>query len=161
MNPINLSNPAFRFHKDGTTASNDDYIQDKITENTTIGLGSQMSYSTAIAEYKITNPDGLTYVYGLPVFSKNEIGVSVGIKEDLIGILNGCSPSGGTTVPPAAIFNEHLIKTSANAIQGEQISVYGDLVKNKTIVGERKDVPYPTSYLMTELFTPDCFLFSY
>jgi hypothetical protein len=146
------------FHKDGTAANGDNYLADRVNDSKI--QGSLHKYHSSIAEYKITNPDGNTYIYGLPVYSKNEIAVSFGIKDDQEGSISGCAPSSPNITPPATIYNDHLVKVGTktgptSAILGEAIGNYGALDQNKSVVGERKDVPYPTTYLMTEVLSTD------
>jgi hypothetical protein len=79
-----------------------------------------------IGELTTFNEDGLRYVYGQPVYSRKE----GSLKYDLQNI-------------------------SAGAVD-HNYTVYRDVTKNiKTKVGEERDVPYATSYLLTDITTPD------
>lgn len=84
------------------------------------------SSSNQIGEFSIVNEDGNRYNYGVPVLSKNEKNLQV----DLIGV-NG-----------SQIENKFL--------------VYRDITgTTKTKVGEERDAPYATSYLLTGITSPD------
>lgn len=136
------------FNKNSNTGA----FANHIGINNLITTSTQL-YEKSVAEYMITNPEGVSYVYGLPVFSKDETAVSVGIRDDINGSFAGCSsPTPLSSTSPATIYQEYLAKT-VSAIPGE--NNYSVLTDNKIIVGETKVVPYPTSYLLTQIFTPD------
>lgn len=79
-----------------------------------------------IGEFSIVNEDGNRYNYGIPVLSKDEKNLQVDLKG----------------VPAANIENKFL--------------VYRDITENTdTRVGEERETPYATSYLLTEITSPD------
>lgn len=82
--------------------------------------------SSQIGEFSIVNEDGNRYNYGIPVLSKDEKNLQV----DLKGVL------------ASNIENKFL--------------VYRDITgSTDTKVGEERSTPYATSYLLTEITSPD------
>lgn len=85
--------------------------------------------SDGIAEFGITKENGLTYVYGLPIYSVEESNFQFGL--------------GGV---------------SAGDIEDNYVAYkYVDLDNpgDNTVVGEVKKTPYASSYLMTEILSSD------
>lgn len=79
-----------------------------------------------IGEFSIVNEDGNRYNYGIPVLSKDEKNLQVDLKG----------------VPASNIENKFL--------------VYRDITgSTDTKVGEERSTPYATSYLLTEITSPD------
>ncbi|MBS1636297.1 MAG: hypothetical protein JST26_10295 [Bacteroidetes bacterium] len=82
------------------------------------------NYGSQIGEFATVNEDGNTYVYGLPVTSKNERNLSYDMQ-------------GATQVS-----NRFIAYKSTNGT-------------NKMMVGTESLDPYATSYLLTQITTPD------
>ncbi len=105
------------------------YTKDKATRKFVNRTGGDSNpISDGIGEIVIFNEDGQRYVYGLPVYSKNEINMHYGLQRD----------------GPRQIEENYL--------------AYRDISDNSkipTIVGEERREPYATSYLLTEITTPD------
>lgn len=90
-----------------------------------------------IGEFAITKGDGVRYVYGLPVYSKNEANLQLGLQgmrgED--------------------IENNYLAYryVPVKKLAGGNVQKH----MNLTVVGEESPAPYATSHLMTEILSPD------
>lgn len=80
-----------------------------------------------VGEFAITNESGNTCVYGLPVYSRNEKNLQYGLE--------------GTA--PGNIKQNYL---AVKSITPERADV---------VVGEERDLPYASTYLLTEILTPD------
>lgn len=81
-----------------------------------------------IGEIITTNEDGYTYTFGLPVFARNEANLQYGFKQ-----INPGDIEGGLIV--------HKDVEDASSI--------------KFKVGEERNAPYATSYLLTGITSPD------
>ncbi len=81
--------------------------------------------SDQIGELVVFNEDGTRYTYGLPVYSRNEKNLQYGVQG---------ATSGQVT-------NNYL--------------VHKNVSNSETKVGEERDVPYATSYLLTSIVSPD------
>ncbi|MBL4753568.1 MAG: hypothetical protein JKY52_08270 [Flavobacteriales bacterium] len=86
------------------------------------------SVLNGVGEFAIFNEGGMRYVYGLPVYSRNEIN----LRYDMDGV-------SGTNI-------------DNNYLAYKDIS---DMKNIKSKVGEERNAPYATSYLLTEITTPD------
>ncbi len=86
---------------------------------------SESCLQSQIGEYSIVNEDGQRYTYSLPVFSRNDKSLAYGI--------------------PASV-----------AWSNNSYLVYHNVASSQsTIVGETYNSPYATTYLLTEITTPD------
>lgn len=85
----------------------------------------RISLPSGVGEVVAYNTDGNRYVYGLPVYARNESNM----QYDLRGI------------SASAIKNRHL--------------AYKNIENPKSQIGEINNSPYATSYLVTEITTPD------
>lgn len=83
--------------------------------------------SDGVGEFTTFNEDGNRYVYGLPVYSRKE----GNLQYDLENVLAS--------------------KIDSNYLAYRDVSTFG----LKTKVGEERDAPYATSYLLTEITSPD------
>jgi hypothetical protein len=82
---------------------------------------------SGIGEFEITSPAGMRYLYGLPVYSRMEKNLQFGLDGlDRSQIINN--------------FIAHKSVTPATA---------------DVVVGEERDSPYASMYLLTETTTPD------
>jgi len=86
---------------------------------------SESCLQSQIGEYSIVNEDGLRYSYSLPVFSRNDKNLAYGI-------------------PSSLAWNDNSYLVYHN-VTGSQTS----------IVGETYNSPYATTYLLTEITSPD------
>lgn len=82
----------------------------------------------SIVEFSTINEDGQRYVFGLPVFSRNEQDMQFGVQ--------------GT--PPDKIKNNYLVYRNIDRNDDSAIAI-----------GEVRKEPYAASYLLTEITTPD------
>ncbi|MDT3740733.1 MAG: hypothetical protein RO257_14675 [Candidatus Kapabacteria bacterium] len=85
----------------------------------------QPSLNKQILEFSITNNDGANYTYGLPVFSRNEADLNYG-------------PSGNN------IYNNK-----------SQIAFGATPLIADKVVGQERNAPYVSMYLLTSISTPD------
>ena len=102
-----------------TTHKNMVYNDDEIANN--------------IREISIWKEDGKQYVYGIPVYNRNELNVQVGVAGDIDG--------------NAYIIEQNTSEDNIGEIAGN----------NKTIVGDYKPTPYANTYLLTQITNPDYF----
>lgn len=89
---------------------------------------SESSIEDGIGEVVMYNEAGLRYNYGLPIYAKNEANMRYGLKES----------------DDANIENNYL--------------VYKDISNTSSIdmvVGEKCNTPYATTFLLTDITTPD------
>ena len=89
----------------------------------------------AIAEIVATNKDGLIYVYGLPVYERKEKSIQYSFKKDELDFSSNFSFS-----------EDGLIATVKSSFSE------GDA---KRKVGQSDENSYPTTYLLTQILTPD------
>ncbi|UTW61200.1 hypothetical protein KFE98_14410 [bacterium SCSIO 12741] len=82
----------------------------------------------AVGEFAIWNEDGNRYLYGLPVYSRNEKNLNYGL--------------GG--VSAASIDSNHTVHATFDKPKDAEV-----------VIGEERDAPYSTMYLLTEITTPD------
>lgn len=80
-----------------------------------------------IGEFRTTNEDGMSYTFGLPVYSRNEVNMQYGFKE----------------VQASSIDFNHLMY--ANTVS-DNISIKA---------GQETQTPYATAYLLTSITSPD------
>jgi hypothetical protein len=80
-----------------------------------------------IGEIVTVNTDGNRYVYGLPVYARNEKNLQLGVAD----------------------VNTTQVDSMYRVYEGRS---NGDAT---TIIGQERDAPYATSYLLTEITTPD------
>lgn len=87
-----------------------------------------------IGEFSVVNADGNRYNFGLPVYSRNEVTVSYDVQT-----------------PPDA--GKNIVKKSVSLKGFKDAEVANGNVK--VVKGEAHPDPYPSSYLLTEITTPD------
>lgn len=83
-----------------------------------------------VGEFAITKEDGTTYVYGLPVYAREEAELQFGVQ--------------GISASQIDDFNFHVYKHRTL-----------DESADYSIVGEVRKSPYPSMYLLTEILSPD------
>lgn len=115
---------------------NDDYsaVTDGIryktyNKQTTVeNLVDRSNIGKQVGEFSVTNEDGNRYVYGLPVFSRKERNLQFGLQG-----------------------------LSASNIQNRYVAYKNitPLANQKTVVGEERQQPYASTYLLTEITDPD------
>jgi hypothetical protein len=94
---------------------------------------------TSLREMKITNTDGIAYVYGLPVYTRNETNLQFDVKPNQV---------------PAdryLAYKPNGLKKSTTNTDAYEV----DLTKSTAVTGEIRPVPYATHYLMTQIVTAD------
>jgi hypothetical protein len=99
------------------------------------GTNGTEKLQDGIAQVRVTNPDGVRYVYGLPSYVMNERNMSYGVK--------GTSP---------VLEHNNLVYQDVVASGGPSSS---DILKNKTVIGQELDGSYTSTYLMTQINTYD------
>lgn len=92
----------------------------------------------SIVELAVTNTDGMNYVYGQPVFTRNDVNMQFDVKYD--DYTNRDFNYIAYTGTPVGI------TSTANIINTDS---------HKTAVGEVRKVPYTSAYLLTQITTPD------
>lgn len=90
-------------------------------------LVDRSTVRNGIGELVVYNEDGMRYTYGLPVYARKEIN----LQYDLQGVAG------------SEIDNNYLAYRNI------------DLSELKSKVGEERDAPYATSFLLTEITSPD------
>jgi hypothetical protein len=93
-----------------------------------------------IVELAVTNPDGMNYVYGQPVFTKNDVNMQFDVDHNASSLRDYDYIAYKPQSEPVGI------GSNTNII---------DLSKHKTAVGEVRKVPYTNNYLLTQITTPD------
>lgn len=88
---------------------------------------TKTSMKDQIGEFSVVGEDGQSYVYGLPVYSRNERNYQFG----LAGLSRG------------RIDRNHIARRSTTPADAE------------VVAGEERDAPYASSYLLTEITTSD------
>lgn len=90
--------------------------------------------SNAIAEIVATNKDGLIYVYGLPVYERNEKSIQYGLKF------------GDYSTSQATFSEDGMVATLTGS--------FSELGSSRKM-GQSDGNMYPTTYLLTQILTPD------
>jgi hypothetical protein len=110
----------------GSNPSNKSYNKNKYVNT----LAARGFNTTLIGELAVFNESGNRYVYALPVFCKNEKNISYSLERSLL----------------ERIDQNQIVyyKTGSNLDSKASIKV-----------GQSQDVPYASSYLLTEITTPD------
>lgn len=91
-----------------------------------------------IGEFSITNKDGNVYVYGLPVYTRNETSVSYGITK---------ANSSNTT-------NNKIIYSAKKLKSDKDYDGTGE-EPEEVVMGSQKREPYATTFLLTLITSPD------
>ncbi len=91
------------------------------------GSSSYINPNSGLSTFEIYNDEGNKYVYSLPVYNKNELNIQVDIDN---------------AIPQ----NNYLVAHDANE---------SDPIVNKTVVGEKRSTPYASSYLLTQIISPE------
>jgi hypothetical protein len=92
----------------------------------TKGAAAWMTQDKAIAEFRITNDGGRQYTYGLPVYARKEVSMQYGMQG-----------------------------TKAINVHNNFLVYADDKTNTDTQVGQVRNGAYATSYLLTEITTPD------
>ncbi len=92
----------------------------------------------AVAELSVHNSDGIQYVYGLPVYTRNETNVQVDVK-------------------PADVPADNYLAYQPLALRNNGGQYALDVAGNThtAATGEIRNTPYTSAYLLTQIFTPD------
>jgi hypothetical protein len=88
--------------------------------------------SNGIAEISIVNESGSNYIYGLPVFNRKEASLQVDAKSQ-------AAKDGYLAYQPLHLNSEAEV----------------DVREHELITGQIKKVPYASTYLITQILTPD------
>lgn len=99
--------------------------------------------SDGIGEFSITRDDGMTYVYGLPVYNRGEVDMSYGLfglsEQNIYNNFLGyktVAPLRETSANPAGLFNDQF-------------------AHNENLNGIEYPTPYASTFLLTEIVSPD------
>lgn len=79
-----------------------------------------------IGEVSVTNPNGVTYVYGLPVYSRAELDITYT----------------GSSARNNVAHNNRLVRYPLDRVKGSRVQEY-------------RAAPYAHTFLLTEIYTPD------
>jgi hypothetical protein len=90
-----------------------------------------------IGEFSIVNKDGNTYVYGLPVYTRNETNVNFGITQ----------ANSNNTSDNKIIYNAKTLKSDNSYGNGDE--------PTEVVIGNQKREPYATTFLLTLITSPD------
>lgn len=103
-----------------------------------------------VREFSTVNKDGMMYVYGLPVFSKNEASITYNASAVSTGYTSDNSPN------PYKIEGDVIDGFNADNIANDATDVITDTDNNVvTKVGQVVAAPYASTYLLTAITTPD------
>ena len=97
-----------------------------------------------ITELSVHNSDGLQYIYGQPVFNRNETNLQFSIPEGASTENHYLSYTGSTPLPLRKINGQYEVDTDAS-----------DSDSYRTISGEIRQSPYATNYLITQILSHD------
>ncbi|WP_299461809.1 hypothetical protein [uncultured Microscilla sp.] len=100
--------------------------------------------ATAITELKVTNKNGLNYVYGTPVFNRNVSTFQVDANL----------PATQKDKDHFLMYRPFALKQAGNEYEVDVDHAVHDYA-NAKVVGEVKPAPYATNYLLTSITTPD------
>lgn len=137
------------FHPTPATPTNSSYIQShtaqelintstiKFDKNIINNINSVnvIGNPKSIVELSVHNADGMRYIYGQPVFTKNE----ANLQFDVTG-------------SDQKDFNYIAYKQDALPLKADGSVAVN---QNNIIVGEVRKTPYVTNYLLTQITTPD------
>jgi hypothetical protein len=98
---------------------------DALRERPASGNAGGGQQSQAVAEFRLTNDGGRQFTYGLPVYARNELSMQYGVQG----------------VSASSVINNFL--------------VYKGQTDKEIMMGQRRNGAYATSYLLTEITTPD------
>lgn len=138
---LSSHNSILRQSKDIAYNSNEDLFYD----NKNIRRFSKISkYLTGvdddiITEFKIVNEDGKKFIFGLPVFSRNEKNLSYGIEK----IKNSTNSDKMAYTINGKIIFQNITPEKDDFTQ----------IAPKVILGQEMDAPYVGSYLVTEILS--------
>jgi hypothetical protein len=104
-----------------------------------------------IREFSTVNKDGMTYVYGLPVFSKNEASITYNASAVSTNYATSENPN------PYKIEGDVITNFNTTNIDDDEADVIDDN-NNADVVtkmGQVVAAPYASAYLLTAITTPD------
>lgn len=116
---------------------------DKLSES--IDINTYTEATNYIREVKVTKPNGAKYIYGVPVFAGGEKNLSVGLMQ--------------TSTIPKRDYNSPertaLQEIEPLTVENDYVFSGDNILKNAIVSGESIDEPYATSYLLTQIVSPD------
>jgi hypothetical protein len=89
---------------------------------------------SGIGEISIHTQEGNQYIYGVPTYTRNESQLQFGIKN-------------------ASIYDNYIAYQDVAFMPNDLYTP--DRSKHETVIGEVKKVPYATSYLLSQIISPD------
>ncbi|GEM_PF-870403 len=116
-------------------------LLDKMTESEEVNNETSPNF---IREIKVTKPNGSKYIYGVSVVAKNEKSLSVGLASTSLQLKRDFTSS-----QRSAMGNIEPVTVTNDLVYSE------DILKNQVVVGEENSEPYATSYLLTQIVSPD------
>lgn len=132
---------AYHTHQDIQNAGNSTaYLFNKNLDYATLPGRNAGQNPHGIAEVSVHNPSGLHYVYGQPVYARNETNLQVHVNQN-----------------NASIENNYLayLRKPLRLVPNQGNYLMNQLQEYDVLMGEIRTVPYATNYLLTEITTPD------
>ena len=91
--------------------------------------GDDSEYKDVLGEFSIINEVGLNYVYGLPLYVRNEKTLNIDVEQELAD--------------------------EANYLAYKKTYVGKNVMDNRVVIGESSPKPYASNYLLTQITTPN------
>ncbi|MES2730611.1 MAG: hypothetical protein V4714_02645 [Bacteroidota bacterium] len=120
------------FYNSSERIKNDNLRFNKTSTQGTANTGNEKG----VAEIAVTNANGANYVYGLPVYNRNETTLQVDIAS---------------TERP----QDRYLAYKNISLKKEGTRYVVDHTQHKTAIGEVRPVPYTSAYLLTQIVTAD------
>ncbi len=146
-NEDKVSNSSFidlHTYEDITTNSKPFFNRSLILDESYFVNNNGNDNTKAIVEASIRNSDGINYVYGQPVFNRNDLNMQFNINP----------PRSSSSSPPEDLKDPY----NYLAYRSTSINNLYDVTNNSSgeqHIGEVRKVPYASNYLLTQLTTAD------
>lgn len=101
-----------------------------VTSNSTVDTGDSR-IQDKIGEIVVNQSNGSRFIYGIPVFSRHEKNLSIGLNSENVSL------------PTITVENNHLAYSNIG------------ISNASTIIGEERKAAYPSAYLLTAITTAD------
>lgn len=110
------------------------------------GLDKNVTAQNAdiLTELEVTNKDGVRYVYGMPVFSRNETNLQI----------DGNSSDSQIDNNRFLLYRNISLRQTGDKYDLDLNTANHDY-PNARVIGEVRNVPYANNYLVTSITTPD------
>ncbi len=144
------TNKAMLHNKDG---SNNYYDRFSYRSDSYISSDFSREENENIGEYDITNPNGTHYLYSLPVYSKNEMDISIGITPSEKGNIKNhffaekdlTNLHSYLSAVETASEDGELSNDDLNSIKDQESNL------DCQVTGDIRNDKYPNSYLLTQI----------